>query len=57
MSASRLMVIVLAAWAPVTESKAAFGEKLALIAVVMVLFENLAAAQLRVGCEQGRVGG
>jgi hypothetical protein len=51
------MVIVLAAWAPVTESKAAFGEKLALIAIVMVLFENLAAAQLRVGCEQGRVGG
>ena len=50
------MVIVLAAWSPVTESKPAFGEKLALIAIVMVLFKSLAAARLRIGCEQGGIG-
>jgi hypothetical protein len=50
------MVIVLAAWSPVTESKPAFGEKLALIAIVIVLFKSLAAARLRIGCEQVELG-
>jgi hypothetical protein len=41
--ASRVVVIVLSWLSPVTESKPLFGEKLALIAIVMVL-ESFAAA-------------
>jgi hypothetical protein len=41
---------------PVTESKPLFGEKLALIAIVMVLFEKLSRGAVALGCEQGRVG-
>src|SRR4029079_5908095 len=55
-AASRLTTIVLLRLSSNTESRPAVGEKLALIAIVMVPFDGLAAAQTRVGGERARWG-